>query len=367
MFRKRTFTLTFLLLLSLIPISSSCSFQQVTEEDFPTELKCNKQTWRKVKHELKEKNLTNESIYNLSRYGYTCNFTSKHISQLLDIYQSTDNNILRKKLLEVLDPSLLENNEDATTIDKDTAKLIALHKDIARNAELFLSKATIEILRQAEEIDELIDIYEYRNNVELRKSILLSISESFPKENTKAINLFKSVAESNNTTLAPIAFATIIRLESGENGENWQSSAWSDYAAELLELAINRDLYKLSLFNYHELLQLTEQYPNSLFTKGCKEYAFPFGGNYFGGGGVLLREPFKPNKELESLSQFLERYPNHPATDDAMYRIGRVYEYQEDYENSLVWYYKSYRAPDNKTGVAYANERTLLIIDFFDV
>lgn len=186
-----------------------------------------------------------------------------------------------------------------------------------------------------------------------------------PQDNTRVVNLFQSIAESDNEVLAPIAFAAIIRSESGEIGERWQDALWSDYAAKLLESAVNKDLYKLSLFGYFELLQLTEQYPNSLFTKGCKEYASPIEGSYFGAGSYSnLRQPFIPERELKIWPKFLEKYPNHPAADDATYRIARAYEYKGDYENAIIWYHKSYLAPDGNVSRTYANARILLIIDF---
>lgn len=179
MFEKSTSLVTLLLTFSLSYSLTGCNLLQklgtsnseATDVVVSSESVCKRLTWRKVKNGLKDENLTNESIENLTSYITNCEIKPRNINYLIDIFRSTENNILQKKILEVLNYVPLESNEN----------ILSLYQDVARNSAPFLSKTAVQTLAQAGRMDELLDIYESRDDAEIRQEILHSISWSFPK------------------------------------------------------------------------------------------------------------------------------------------------------------------------------------------
>jgi TolA-binding protein len=227
------------------------------------------------------------------------------------------------------------------------------------------------------EINEIIDIYSSSKNPKIRLKLLnlldrnLSYNLSNLKESknfSKLLTLYQNIAKSNDKTLAPIALKGLVFVEGDSQSPKWQKEnwSWSKELIILLEEAVNKKLYNLSALGIYEQLALANKYPNSLFTKGCKEYVKFSRGTYFGGSdedtGTVFIQPFIPDKEIYHLKDFVKKYPGHPGSNDALYRLARAYEVQGDYENAVVYYYESSEAPDGLLKDVATN-RILFIID----
>ncbi|MCA9790371.1 MAG: hypothetical protein KC910_01195 [Candidatus Eremiobacteraeota bacterium] len=90
-----------------------------------------------------------------------------------------------------------------------------------------------------------------------------------------------------------------------------------------------------------ELLARAEAQPNSKFTQACREYAQIRGGTYFGDEYYWshIRGPESPSTHprgtVEQWQAWLERYPDHPGADDALYWKGRCLEWQGERVEAL--------------------------------
>jgi outer membrane protein assembly factor BamD (BamD/ComL family) len=218
-----------------------------------------------------------------------------------------------------------------------------------------------------DEINEIIDIYNSSNNTDIRIKILNTLNQNLSnlKESRnyqKILTFYQDIAKSNDNILSPIALEGLVDAEGGSNSERWQDWAWSKEVVILLEEAVNKNLNNLSNFGDLELLALANKYPDSLFTRACKEYAEFTGGTYFGDGDVGFRLPFDPQREIGFWKNFVKKYPGHPGSNDALYRLARAYEIQGDYENAIAYYYESSEAPDGLL-INVARDRILFIID----
>ncbi len=189
------------------------------------------------------------------------------------------------------------------------------------------------------------------------------------------MKLYKDVAFSQDRLLSPIALSSLIGSELSKdlnNQDQWSTWLWSQDVKNLLEEAVDKSMYKLSELGYYQILKLAERYPNSKLVKGAQEYRKFAGGDFYFGYSSkplpkgeeqsVLRTPFNPQREMSFWSSFLEKYPAHPGTDDALYRVARAYEMQKDYEQAILWYYKSSQAPDRGCSDS-ANSRILFLID----
>ena len=222
------------------------------------------------------------------------------------------------------------------------------------------------------QVNDILNIYNSTQDVELQQEIIKTLAtSSFIAGNEKILDLYKSFANSPDRVLAPLGLRVAIYRIYQEDSERWQDWLWSEPIRSLLEEAVNKDLYKLSSLDYFELLALANKYPDSLFTKGCKEYVSFTEGIYFGFSREntdfnqdrpVFRQPFNPEREIQFWPEFLKKYPDHPASDDAMYRMARAYEVQGDYENALLWYYNASQAPDGDRKES-AGARFLFIMD----
>jgi len=223
------------------------------------------------------------------------------------------------------------------------------------------------------EIDEILSLYNSTKDDQLRLGIFNNLS-GFIKTNPKVLDLYKKVAESQDRILAPIALRALIYAEltkDASGNDQWTNWQWSQNVKKILEEAVGQSMYKLSAFNYPHLLILANKYPDSKLTQGAKEYRNFIGGNfYFGYRDFLpkdqtppvLRQPFVPQKEQFFWLEFFKKYPDHPGTDDAMYRTARSYEIQKDYEKAILWYYQASQSPDGKMN-GDAKIRLLFLID----
>jgi len=227
---------------------------------------------------------------------------------------------------------------------------------------------------QTNEVAEVVDAIRISKNPDVKLRLLTAIS-SFVKEEPSVLPLVKDLAASEDRLLAPEALRILIDSEitRDANGQDqWETWHWSREVKALLEQASNRNLYKLSAIDNHlALLRLANRYPNSKLVEGARAYGRLTGGESYFGPYVnlpddqvkpVLRIPFNPKLELAAWPEFLLKYPDHPASDDAMYRIARAYEIQGEYGKAAISYYKASQMPDRAlSGVA--NARVLFIFD----
>jgi tetratricopeptide (TPR) repeat protein len=122
--------------------------------------------------------------------------------------------------------------------------------------------------------------------------------------------------------------------------------------------------------SYYSLLQLTKQYPNSKLTKGFQEYQVVVGEkNYFDrnsegpNGNPSLRAAHNLTSQMKGLLKFVENYPDHPAANDAAYRIARIYEIQKDEINAIKYYFRANRPDEDDGASLYSRQRLRLIFD----
>ena len=217
-----------------------------------------------------------------------------------------------------------------TWVDAKTGLMTAQPTDDALN---LLNKASLK----EDEIDEVLSLYKSTKDDRLRLELFNKLSV-FIKTNSKVLDLYKKVASSQDRMLAPIALKQLLNTEltkDGADNDQWTNWQWSQDVKKILEESVEKSMYKLSGLEYHFLLVLANRYPASKFTQGAKEYRTLIGGNFYfgyrdslqnGQEPPVLRQPFVSQKELNIWSRFFQKYPDHPGTDDAMYRIARSYD-----------------------------------------
>lgn len=352
--------------------SKTKSFPE-TVLDLTSDKICEKTNWNKIEVGLKENEVNPFLFYDLETYSSSCSFSLEEFRILLDIYNTRNDDLIRRKILE------FTNSYNNRELIKSNVDLLNFYKTIATQEKAFLATEAIKVLVLVGESNLLMELYSSRKDSDIRKTILERLDEissdqpGSTNSNLGVIKFYESVAQSDDEILAPIALRVLLDVEGGERSPKWQNWLWSDTVLNLLEEAVNKDLYKLTRLTYHELLALSKRYPNSLFTKGCKDYYLAidpqasyfewkdFGHIYVGIKGVF-RQPFNPQVEPKIWTTFLNKYPGHPASDNASYRLARVYEAQGDYDNALLWYYTAYQSPDGDMR-EFAGNRTLFIID----
>lgn len=343
---------------------------------------CGKRKFIELISAIKDKkSLGLDSLIYFQKYSRSCQFNPEEISKIIELYKDIDDLIIRRKILEILNKLSYSKNN----IIELNEELLRLHQDIATQGHPFLATVAVQSLAQILPSDDILDIYDSRENVDIRHSILQSRWKNIgsllfhvPQDKTvlnpRILEVYKSVAKGNDIFLAPIGFRVWINFEKGKNGERWQDWSWSDDLKKIFKESVDGKFFKLSRLNNVELLKITEQFPDSLFTQGFKTYSSLIEGTYFGGRDLnnqnkpytfsIFREPFNPDKEIPFWLKFQEKYSEHPALDDALYRLARSYELRGDYKKALFWYYKSSHTLDRDFLSVNAKNRVLNLIDF---
>lgn len=334
---------------------------------------CKQITWQQIKKILNSNPEIAQGSDKLYSYMSYCQISPNESDELINIYRQTQSNEIRRNILYALN----RNTDRNTELVQNNKKILDLYKSASASENRYLNKQAIEGLIKINQVDEILNVYNLQKEDRLRKLILNSINEVITqaeiiknnKFNKELLNLYKTVAGSKNLSLSPVALRGILNIEGNEKWTDWN---WSNEVGKILKEAVDKDFYKLSLLTYYELLALTNKYPDSQFTTACKEYTSFTEGAYFaqdyegwGWGSdkqAVLRQPFNPPREIDFWPKFFKKYPGHPGSDDAMYRLARAYELQGDYETAILWYYKAYQAPDGLMS-DIAQDRLLFIID----
>jgi hypothetical protein len=236
-------------------------------------------------------------------------------------------------------------------------------------------------LIEDEQVGEAISVFNNLSDRRLRFLLFESLANNLYQRFGSEISLefydfFLEVAKSDDKKTSPKALSILLYSENevGENGKDrWDDWSWSPELQALLEQAVNTDLYKLSdvtVFGDLIVLRLFDRYPDSKFTKGARLYGEISGGEPYIGAYANAPDEFIPpvlrtpigHDELKLWASFLEDYPDHPASDNVMYRIARIHELEGNYSEALTSYYKASTMPDGALSDV-ARARALFIAD----
>jgi TolA-binding protein len=99
---------------------------------------------------------------------------------------------------------------------------------------------------------------------------------------------------------------------------------------------------------------LADLYPDGELAKGIAAYEKIRGSRYFyhddgenwhsyQSSGSDFRQP---KQAIPQWLSFIEKYPLHPAVDDAAYRLARCYQQTGEYERALYWFHQTTRLGD---------------------
>jgi outer membrane protein assembly factor BamD (BamD/ComL family) len=226
------------------------------------------------------------------------------------------------------------------------------------------------------EIDEIISAIKTLKNSTLKNYLINYLSSQLSMLDNADKFLARKLVNSEEYPLPSDALSMIINadLVTNENGQDqWETWEWPEETRLLLENAVDKDLYKLSKIdngNGLVFLRLINRYPKSKLAEGAREYSRLTGGaSYFGPEinqssaqvSSVLRLPLNPSDEIKVWPIFLQKYPGHPASDDAVYRIARAYEIKGDYGQAALTYYQASNLPDK--ALLVASSRVLFIVD----
>ncbi|NEP59350.1 MAG: tetratricopeptide repeat protein [Symploca sp. SIO2G7] len=348
------------------PKSTFPESTQTQQESLSQEEVCQKLNWNQIKAGLKGDPKLFGQIDNIYTYLSSCALIESEAEDLIKIYRSSKSEEQKSKILESINGNYNYN------LVRSYQKLANFYYTTAKSKNVLLSSLAIRGLAGADQVDQVLNIYKSKKDDETRATILRAMrgyvesDETLESDKTRIEDLYLQVAASNNQTLAPIALRA---LTNNPKNERWTSWGWSTAMTEIIEQAVERDFYKLCCIEPLEMLVLTEKYPSSQFTKAFIEYRNFTEGTYFGqnaGWGsnkkAVFRQPFEPKREQSFWPQFLKKYPQHPSSDDAMYRLARSYEVEGDYEKAILLYDQASQMPDGGLG-SVASKRILFIID----
>ncbi len=119
---------------------------------------------------------------------------------------------------------------------------------------------------------------------------------------------------------------------------------------------------------YYLLVGMAQNYPQSKFIQGCREYGDLTGHSYFGGEprnqALLDRNAKKTAADrVRDWQQWLSRYPNHPGADDATFLLAHSLQDQGDIMGAMRLWLKMMTTEIGDRDalyLAYPHVRTLL-------
>lgn len=117
---------------------------------------------------------------------------------------------------------------------------------------------------------------------------------------------------------------------------------------------------------YTELDGLSEKYiadllPTGKLRQGINAYeqirGFPYFHQFAGEKDQWLayqsygKDFAQPQEAVKQWLSFIQSYPNHPALDDAAYRLARSYQLLGEYEGALYWFDQAQKIGDKRVGI----------------
>lgn len=88
----------------------------------------------------------------------------------------------------------------------------------------------------------------------------------------------------------------------------------------------------------------------SWFCRGAVEYLKVRGGEYYSYRPLKYmgsEDQFNPEEEIPGWNRWLREFPDHPSADDALYRLGRCYEIEGDYDRAIGCFLDVLKSPDD--------------------
>jgi TolA-binding protein len=277
-------------------------------------------TWGEIKSTLNQKKITSEDLNKLLKSSYQVSSDPKEIDEIINTFKDEKNLYIKKYLIKTINAAV--------------------------NSSKYISGSDFSSNEDRAKAEKIIS-------------------------NPKIIDFYRFVLSSGNSQLQSLAFSGILDLnnysykEGDTIKDNWTNWKWSDEIRNLFDTSTNKNLENLSGLDNSALLAIANKYQNSLFVRGCKEYTRKTNGTYFGSKSKyfgVFREPFNPQDESKKWEDFFAKYPNHPGTDDALHRIGRSYEINENYESAVLYFYRASQAFDGLFQKS-SKDRILRIID----
>lgn len=92
------------------------------------------------------------------------------------------------------------------------------------------------------------------------------------------------------------------------------------------------------------------RHPESWFCRGAVEYIKVRGGEYYSYRPLKYMESedqFNPTEEIPGWNRWLQEFCDHPSEDDALYRLGRCYEIEGDYDRAIRCFVDILKTPDD--------------------
>ena len=367
-------TLSVLLFVLLISTSCNSSGNKNTatltttssEESDKKEDICKKMKWIDISNAIKSKDNLKSSMMIGDMNIYKCDLSKDELLNVIESYNLAENIVIKRDLI-----SIIRGN----TSSFDKADLDNFLLKVSRNDDPLLASQVIEALSSERYGQELIEIYKKRDNSIVRQAIILKFNNNIKElsNDVNLISLYNSAVASGDIELAPLAFQALLSIEGDTRSIKWQDWGWSKNILQIFERAVNKDFYILNRLSSYELIAISNKYPNSLFTKGCKEYLSGIGhiGQYFGSSRYnvnssedknIFKQPFLMEREKDVWTTYIRKYNTHPSVDNAYYRLARSYEMAGDYDNALITYYTSQKFGDGDMS-EFSGPRMLFIMD----
>ena len=153
------------------------------------------------------------------------------------------------------------------------------------------------------------------------------------------LELIKAVEPGNMAILQRLRIARFRREES-----LWKKRAYLKLENDRRKLKNEEDLFLYKNHNDKYILR----HPESWFCRGAVQYRKVRGGEYYSHYKLKYMESedqFNPEEEIPGWNRWIMEFLDHPSVDDALYRLGRCYEIDGDYDRAIDCFLKVIQAP----------------------
>jgi TolA-binding protein len=323
---------------------------------------CEEMNWSMLKDKISRDVLNDDEIYALNSLGSRCRFYYKvrenDINKLVNSYKNSNNIQVKRAIL------LFFNGIQDGDLIAGNSELVSILYSSAIKDDSFLSEVSTNILfdRNLINSEKAKQIFNSRKEINLRKLILRKIFYTQNYEVSQKYEFYKLLIQSKDKNVAPLAFKYLTDLDGVHKWQSWNDSDW---LGTLIKEISDGDFNMLSELDPLAMLEITNKYPESKFTKSCKEYRAVFPGDtYFRGNSInSFRRPFLYAGEFKIHTDFAQKYPYHPALNDILYRRARAYEIDGKYSEAIDSYLSSIEVGDIDVFHDVAADRILFIAD----